>query len=109
MQNDIIFTKIDDLVKNNDIVLFIKGTRDIPLCGFSARVVAILNHLKLDFIDINILEDEAMRQGIKNYSDWPTIPQLYIKGSFLGGCDITKEMFESGELQELLRAKNLMS
>ncbi len=107
MQNESIFTKIDNLVKNNNIVVFMKGTAEMPLCGFSARVVAILNHLKLDFVGINILEDEAMRQGIKDYSDWPTIPQLYIKGMFVGGCDIVKEMFENGELQSLLKAQGL--
>ncbi len=109
MQDESIFTKIDNLVKNNNIVIFMKGTAEMPLCGFSARVVAILNHLKLDFIGVNILEDEAMRQGIKDYSDWPTVPQLYIKGVFIGGCDITKEMFENGELQSLLKSQGLLS
>ncbi len=109
MQNDPILLKIDNLVKNNDIVLFIKGTAEMPLCGFSARVSAILNHLNLQFVDINILESEEMRQGIKDYSDWPTIPQLYIKGDFIGGCDIVKEMFENGELQKLLRSKQLLA
>ncbi len=109
MQDELIFTKIDNLVKNNDIVVFMKGTAEMPLCGFSARVLAILNHLKLGFIGVNILEDEAMRQGIKDYSDWPTVPQLYIKGVFIGGCDITKEMFENGELQSLLKSQGLLN
>lgn len=109
MENNQIFVNIDNLVKNNDIVLFMKGSAEMPLCGFSARVNAILNHLNLQFVDINILESEEMRQGIKDYSDWPTIPQLYIKGSFIGGCDIVKEMFENGELQELLRSKKLLA
>ena len=108
MINTPIFTKIDNLVRKNDVVLFMKGSSEMPLCGFSARVAAILNHLKVPFVDVDILESEEMRQGIKDYSDWPTVPQLYIKGSFIGGCDITKEMFEKGELQELLRSKNLL-
>ena len=109
MQEDLISTKINNLVKTNDIVLFMKGNAEMPLCGFSARVVAILNHLKVEFIDINILEDESLRQGIKDYSDWPTIPQLYVKGDFIGGCDIIKNMFENGELQALLTDKSLTS
>ena len=109
MQSDQIFTKIDTLIKANDVVVFMKGSAEMPLCGFSARVAAILNHLKINFIDVDILESEEMRQGIKDYSDWPTVPQLYIKGVFIGGCDIVKEMFEKGELQELLRAKSLLN
>ncbi len=108
MKNDIILQEINNLVKNNNIILFMKGSQEIPLCGFSARVVAILNHLNLKFVDINILESEEMRQGIKDYSDWPTIPQLYIKGDFIGGCDIVKEMFETGELQKLLQEKGIL-
>lgn len=108
MESSKAMIKIDDLVKNNDIVLFMKGTSEMPLCGFSARVVAILNHLKLPFVDVNVLESEEMRQGIKEYTDWPTIPQLYIKGLFIGGCDIVKNMFEKGELQSLLKTKNLL-
>ena len=108
MKNDLILQEINNLVKNNNIILFMKGSQEIPLCGFSARVVAILNHLNLQFVDVNILEREEMRQGIKDYSDWPTIPQLYIKGDFIGGCDIVKEMFETGELQKLLQEKSLL-
>jgi len=106
---DTILDKIDNLVKTNDIVLFMKGNAEMPLCGFSARVVSILNHLKLNFVGINILEDAEMRQGIKDYTDWPTIPQLYIKGSFVGGCDIVKDMFDKGELQELLKKESLLA
>lgn len=106
MQSNQIFNKIDDLVKTNDVVLFMKGSAEIPLCGFSARVAAILRHLQLDFISVDIFEDEDMRQGIKDYTDWPTVPQLYVKGVFVGGCDIVKDMFEKGELQKLLKEKN---
>lgn len=101
--NKSVYNTIDTLIKNNDVVLFMKGTSDIPLCGFSGRVVAILNHLNVKFIDVNVLESAEMRQGIKDYTDWPTIPQLYIKGTFIGGCDIVKEMFENGELQKLIK------
>lgn len=104
MTNNPIFAKIDNLIKNNNVVLFMKGSAEIPLCGFSAKVSAILNHLDLQFVDINVLESQELRQGIKEYSDWPTIPQLYIKGNFIGGCDIVKEMFETGELQKILKA-----
>lgn len=97
-----ILEKIDQKVKNNDIVVFMKGTADSPLCGFSGAVVNILNKLGVAFKAINVLESEKMRQAIKNYSNWPTIPQLYIRGEFIGGCDITREMFDSGELQRLI-------
>lgn len=107
MPNDQVLANIDKLVKNNDVVLFMKGTAEMPLCGFSARVAAILNHLNVNFVDINILEDQEMRQGIKDYTDWPTLPQLYIKGSFVGGCDIVKDMYEKGELQALLKEKSI--
>ena len=95
--------KIDDLIEKNDVCLFMKGTPDVPQCGFSLAVSNILKHLKVDFRGINILEDDELRQGIKQYSDWPTIPQLYIKKKFVGGCDIVKEMFEAGELQAKLK------
>ena len=94
--------KIKDLVNNNDICLFMKGTPDAPQCGFSMAVANVLKHLNVKFHGVNILEDESLRQGIKEYSDWPTIPQLYIKSEFVGGCDIVKEMFENGELQKTL-------
>ncbi len=108
MNNTDAIAIIDKSVKENDVVLFMKGTADIPLCGFSARVVSILNNLKVKFLDINVLENDKIRQGIKDYTDWPTVPQLYIKGSFIGGCDIVKEMFESGELQNLLKEKSIL-
>ncbi|HLD77144.1 MAG TPA: Grx4 family monothiol glutaredoxin [Rickettsiales bacterium] len=95
--------KIQDLVSKNDVVLFMKGTKDFPQCGFSAMTSHILQQLSVDFIDVNVLQDQEMRQAIKDFSDWPTIPQLYIKGEFIGGCDIVKEMFQTGELQEILK------
>ncbi len=97
--------KIEDLIKQNDVCLFMKGTPDSPQCGFSMAVSNILKHLNINFKGVNVLEDENLRQGIKNYSDWPTIPQLYIKGEFIGGCDIVKEMFENGELKKILEQK----
>ena len=99
--------KIKNLIDNNDVCLFMKGTRDAPQCGFSMAVSNVLKHLNVDFKDINILEDESLRQGIKEFSDWPTIPQLYIKGEFIGGCDIIKEMFEKDELQTKLKENNI--
>ncbi len=99
--------KIENLIKENDVCLFMKGTPDSPQCGFSMTVSNVLKHLKINFKGINVLEDENLRQGIKDFSDWPTIPQLYIDGEFVGGCDIIKEMFEKGELKELLKKKNL--
>lgn len=98
---------IDNEIKSNDIVLFMKGTPDFPMCGFSGQVVQILNHLGVTYKGINVLEDETIRQGIKEYSSWPTIPQLYVKGEFIGGCDITREMFQSGELLQLLTEKGI--
>lgn len=103
------FNEIRQLINDNDVVLFMKGNADSPNCGFSATVVHILRKLNTPFKDINILADEALRQAIKEFSDWPTIPQLYIKGEFIGGCDITKEMYSSGELETLLKAKNIIS
>tara|TARA_B100000941_G_C28490102_1_gene547383 strand:- start:1110 stop:1421 length:312 start_codon:yes stop_codon:yes gene_type:complete len=97
--------KIEDLIKQNDVCLFMKGTPDSPQCGFSLAVSNILKHLNINFKGVNVLEDENLRQGIKNFSDWPTIPQLYIKGEFIGGCDIVKEMFENGELKKMLEQK----
>ena len=100
--------KIEKLIKENDICLFMKGTPDSPQCGFSMAVSNILKHINVKFKGINVLEDENLRQGIKDFSDWPTIPQLYIKGEFIGGCDIVKELFENGELKNLLKEKNLI-
>ena len=100
--------KISNLIKQNDVCLFMKGTPDTPQCGFSMAVSNVLKHLKVKFLGINVLEDQNLRQGIKDFSDWPTIPQLYIKGEFIGGCDIVKEMFEKGELKKLLIDKKLI-
>ena len=100
--------KIKNLIDTNNVCLFMKGTPDSPQCGFSMAVSNVLKHLKVNFNGINVLEDENLRQGIKDFSDWPTIPQLYIKGEFIGGCDIVKEMFEKGELKKLLESKKLI-
>jgi monothiol glutaredoxin len=93
--------QIKETVSNNDVVLFMKGNKTMPQCGFSSRVAGVLNFMGVDFADVNVLEDETIRQGIKEYSDWPTIPQLYVKGEFVGGCDIVTEMTLSGELDTL--------
>ena len=94
-------TKIKDTVTTNDVVLFMKGTKAMPQCGFSNKVAGILNYMGVEFNDVNVLADEDIRQGIKDYSDWPTIPQLYVKGEFVGGCDIIIEMTMAGELDAL--------
>jgi len=94
-------------VKSNDIVLFMKGTPQFPMCGFSSQVVQILGYLGVPFKGVNVLENEMIRQGIKDYSNWPTVPQLYVKGEFVGGCDIAREMFQSGELQQFLAEKGI--
>lgn len=94
-------------IANNDIVLFMKGTKTMPQCGFSMQVTQILNHLGVDYEDINVLEDMGVREGIKSFSNWPTIPQLYVKGEFVGGCDIVREMFQAGELQDMLKDKGI--
>jgi len=100
--------KIKELIDNNNVCLFMKGTPDSPQCGFSMAVSNVLKHLKVEFNGVNVLEDENLRQGIKEFSDWPTIPQLYVKGEFIGGCDIVKEMFEKGELKNLLISKKII-
>ncbi len=100
--------KINLLIKEHRICLFMKGTPDAPQCGFSMAVSNVLKHLNVNFKGINVLEDENLRQGIKDFSDWPTIPQLYIDKEFVGGCDIVKEMFEKGELKTLLKNKSLI-
>ena len=100
--------KIESLIKDNDVCLFMKGTPDSPQCGFSMAVSNVLKHLNVNFKGVNVLEDPNLRQGIKDYSDWPTIPQLYIKNEFVGGCDIVKEMFESGELKKLFIQKKII-
>lgn len=100
-------TSIDQLVKANDVVLFMKGTKTMPQCGFSSRVAGVLNFMGVEYQDVNVLADADIRQGIKDYSDWPTIPQLYVKGEFVGGCDIVTEMTLSGELDQLFAAKGV--
>ena len=100
-------TTIDELIQSNAVVLFMKGTPVFPQCGFSAAVVQVLNHIGVKFQGVNVLEDDGIRQGIKEFSNWPTIPQLYVKGEFLGGCDIVREMFETGELMEELSTKGI--
>ena len=100
--------KIKNLIDDNQVCLFMKGTPDAPQCGFSMAVSNVLKHLNVNFKGINVLEDENLRQGIKDYSDWPTIPQLYVKQEFVGGCDIVKEMFEKGELKKLLEEKKII-
>ena len=99
---------IEAEVKSNDVLLFMKGTPKMPMCGFSGQVVQILGHLGVPFKGVNILESDELRQGVKDYSNWPTFPQLYIKGEFIGGADITREMFQAGELQTLLKDKGLV-
>ncbi|RLQ88075.1 Grx4 family monothiol glutaredoxin [Notoacmeibacter ruber] len=98
---------IDNEVKNNDVVLFMKGTPGFPQCGFSGQVVQILDYLGVEYKGINVLSSDELRQGIKEYSSWPTIPQLYVKGEFVGGCDIIRDMFQAGELQTHLTENNI--
>ncbi|NBN88285.1 MAG: Grx4 family monothiol glutaredoxin [Proteobacteria bacterium] len=95
--------RIKDIISKNDVVLFMKGTPEMPQCGFSMTVSNILKELKVKFNGVNVLADPEIRQGIKDFSNWPTVPQLYVKGEFIGGCDIAKEMYENGELQKLLK------
>lgn len=102
------FERIQRELQNHDVVLYMKGTAIFPMCGFSAAVVQILSQLEIPFKDINVLEDSEIRQGIKNFANWPTIPQLYVKSEFVGGCDIVREMYEAGELQQLLTEKGLL-
>ena len=106
MEN-VIFDRIRKDINGNDIVLYMKGTAVFPQCGFSAAVVQVLTQLGVPFKDVNVLEDPDIRQGIKDFASWPTIPQLYVKGEFVGGCDIVREMYESGELQSLLRERDI--
>lgn len=107
MSENPVFAQIRSDLAENDVVLYMKGTQVFPQCGFSAVVVNVLNNLGVTFKSINILEDDDMRQAIKEYANWPTIPQLYVKGEFVGGCDIVKEMFSSGELQDLFKEKGI--
>ena len=104
---EMIKKKIEDILEKNEVCLFMKGTPEVPQCGFSLAVSNVLKHLEVNFKGINILEDNDLREGIKEYSDWPTIPQLYVKKKFLGGCDIVKEMFEKNELQNKLKENNI--
>lgn len=106
MEN-IVFDQIQKDLNDNDVVVYMKGNAVFPQCGFSAAVVQVLSQIGVPFKDVNVLEDAAIRQGIKDFTNWPTIPQLYIKGEFVGGCDIVREMFTSGELQELLKEKGI--
>ena len=101
-------TRIDEIVRSKDVVLFMKGTALFPQCGFSSRAVAILDHLDVPFETVDVLQDPEIRQGIKAYSDWPTIPQLYVKGEFVGGSDIVREMFQSGELKPFMAEKGVL-
>ena len=107
MANNVVFDRIKQDVATNPVVLFMKGTPVFPQCGFSAAVVQILTHLGVKFKGVDVLTDPEIRQGIKEYSSWPTIPQLYVKGEFVGGCDIVREMFEAGELGDFLKGKGI--
>lgn len=109
MTEPAVFQTIRNDIDNNDVVLFMKGTRDMPMCGFSAAVINVLQKINVPFKDVNVLADEELRAGIKEFTNWPTIPQLYIKGEFVGGCDIVREMYESGELQAMLKDKGLVA
>ena len=100
--------KLNNLINNNEVCLFMKGTPEVPQCGFSLAVSNVLKHLEVSFKGVNVLEDDEIREGIKTYGDWPTIPQLYVKGEFIGGCDIVKEMFDKGELQTKLKEKKVL-
>ena len=105
--NETVNVKIKNLIEKNEVCLFMKGTPEVPQCGFSLAVSNVLKHLDVNFQGINVLENPEIREGIKIFSDWPTIPQLYVKGEFIGGCDIVKEMFEKGDLQTKLQEKEI--
>ena len=105
--SDEVQKSIGEAVKANDVLLFMKGTPTFPQCGFSSVVVQVLDYLGVEYQAVNVLEDQAVREGIKAFSDWPTIPQLYVKGEFVGGCDIVKEMFEAGELKDFMAEKGI--
>jgi monothiol glutaredoxin len=108
LEHNEVFDRIRKDISENDIVLYMKGTAVFPQCGFSAAVVQVLNNLGLSFRDIDVLSDPSLRQGIKDFTNWPTIPQLYVKGEFIGGCDIVRELYANGELQTLLREQGLL-
>ncbi len=103
-----VFTRIQSDINSHDVVLYMKGTKKIPQCGFSGAVVQVLSKLGVDFKDVDVLADPDIREGIKQFSNWPTIPQLYVKGEFIGGCDITRDLFKSGDLQKLLKEKGVI-
>lgn len=105
--DDAISKRIKDEIESGDVVLFMKGSPVFPQCGFSATVVQVLSHLGVKFKSVDVLQDPGIRQGVKDFSNWPTIPQLYVKGEFVGGCDIVREMFQTGELQDLLQTKGI--
>ena len=105
--NDHVSERIQSTIDSNDVVLFMKGSKEMPQCGFSNAVVNALSYLDVKFEDVDVLQNEEIREGIKVFSDWPTIPQLYVKGEFIGGCDIVKEMFETGELSQLFTEKEI--
>ena len=107
MLDEVIKTRLDSEISSAQVVLFMKGTPVFPQCGFSAATVGVLSHLGVKFRSVNVLEDDSIREGIKIYSDWPTIPQLYVKGEFVGGCDIIREMYETGELLEILQTHGI--
>jgi monothiol glutaredoxin len=109
MSDTMVFDRIKSEISANDVVLYMKGTPVFPQCGFSAAVVQVLTHLGVKFKGIDVLQDPAIRQGIKEYSNWPTIPQLYVKGELIGGCDIVREMFQTGELQQVLSDKGIQT
>ena len=104
-----VFERIEGELKDNDVVLFMKGTPVFPQCGFSAAVVQVLTHMGVKYKGIDVLQDPGLRQGVKDFTSWPTIPQLYVKGEFVGGCDIIREMYQTGELQELLQTKGIQA
>lgn len=108
MSEPAVFAQIRQTISDHDVVLFMKGVADQPQCGFSSLVVQVLDHLGIEFHDVNVLADQTLREGIKAFSDWPTIPQLYIKGEFIGGSDIVKELYQSGELKTLLADQGLL-
>lgn len=107
--SNVISDRIQNEINTNDVVLYMKGTAVFPQCGFSAAVVQVLEHLEVQFKDVNVLEEPELREGIKTFTNWPTIPQLYVKGEFVGGCDIIREMFQAGELQQLFKDKGLLA
>ena len=108
MTDQAVLDEIKSIVESNDVVVFMKGTPTFPQCGFSSVVVQVLDYLGVDYVSTNVLEDQAVREGIKAYSEWPTIPQLYVKGEFVGGADIVREMFEQGELKTYLADKGVL-